>query len=142
MAEELAAIVRSLRSDPLPLRARSGLLLKNTALSAPTVVQAATFRWGANDEHSASGTRPKVGDRLRVVADNHSGDGVDRISISARVGDIVTITKDDKSGLPFEGKIEGSGQTVWSRPTAYDCTKREAEVSPVPGAFFEVSAIP
>ena len=140
MAEELAAIVRSLRSDPLPPRARNGLL--NTALSAPTVVQAATFRWGANDEHTTSGTRPKVGERLRVVADNHSGDGVDRISVNARVGDIVTITKDDKSACPFKGEIEGSGQTVWSKPTAYDCTKREAEVSPVPGALFEVLAIP
>ena len=126
MAEDLAAIVKSLRSDPLPPRARNGLL--NTALSAPTVVQAATFRWGANDEHTASGTRPKVGERLRVVT-------ASAISTVACVGDIVTITKDDKSGLPFECKIEGSGQTVWSRPTAYDCTKREAEVSPVPGAF-------
>ena len=100
-------------------------------------MQAATFRWGANDEHTASGTRPKVGERLRVVTAS-----VDRISSTACVGDIVTIIKDDKSACPFKGEIEGSGQTVWSKPTAYDCTKREAEVSPIFGALLEVLAIP
>jgi hypothetical protein len=85
-------------------------------LQAQSQAQVPTFTWG--DGQIAAGTRPKVGDRLKVINSDGIGGGI-------RVGAIVTVTDDDGSGIPFLVEEDSTGKSSWSRPKAYDCTKRE-----------------
>lgn len=89
----------------------------------------ATFRWGERNEHSARGWRPIVGERLKVVADNsrgykHIGDG-DHIASKAAVGLTATLIIDDMDGCPFGVLIDGEDGVKFSKPTAFDLTRRE-----------------
>jgi hypothetical protein len=63
---------------------------------------------------------------------SHIGDG-DHIYTCFSVGDIVTVVEDDRSSSPFrvrmhrrkgEDRLAYGREAGWSKPTAYDCTKR------------------
>jgi hypothetical protein len=73
-----------------------------------------------------------VGERFKITADNSGkykavGDG-DHIGgyPTACVGKTVTLVKDDGSGCPFLVVVDGTADTNWSKPTAFDLMSREA----------------